>query len=211
MNESQPESIYHLDVSYPLLEMFYSIQGEGYHSGKAAFFIRLAGCDVRCWWCDVPKSWEVNGYEKISVAEMLDQLRQYSPAFVVITGGEPTLYDLSSLTQGIHRLGYPIHLETSGSSPIRGEFDWITLSPKRFKYPLNQGYECADEIKFVVRTKKDLLWAEEQAKRCKKMVIKYLQPEWNAVENACQLVVNYVKKHPSWRISLQIHKYLNVD
>jgi 7-carboxy-7-deazaguanine synthase len=198
-----------LDVSYPIMEHFYTIQGEGYHTGSAAYFIRTAGCDVQCWWCDVKDSWDGERHPKMTVRELVEEVKAAKATKVVITGGEPLMHDLSPLTHELKKLKVDIHIETSGSSPLSGSLDWITLSPKRFKKPLPEVYQHADELKVVVLTNKDLKWAEEEAEKCAKETKLYLQPEWDTPASV-PLIVDYVKKNPKWEISLQTHKFLDV-
>ena len=196
-------------TSYPVMEHFYTIQGEGAHSGQAAYFIRLAGCDVGCWWCDVKESWDASSHPVVAAEDLVHAARLSGTSIVVITGGEPLLHDLTALTGGLHQAGLQIHLETSGSSPLQGYIDWITLSPKRFKEPLDDIFPLVNELKVVVLTPKDLAYAEKNAGKCPEKTIKMLQPEWDTPESV-PLIVNYVKENPSWRISLQAHKFLNV-
>ncbi|MEX0681306.1 MAG: 7-carboxy-7-deazaguanine synthase QueE [Balneolales bacterium] len=196
-------------TAYPVMEHFYTIQGEGVHTGQAAYFIRLAGCDVGCWWCDVKESWEASEHPVIPATALVRAAKDSGAGFVVLTGGEPLLHDLRPLTAGLHEAGLQIHLETSGSSPLQGEVDWVTLSPKRFKEPLEEIFPLADELKVVVLTKKDLHWAEKNAGKCRNETRKLLQPEWDT-PGSIPLIVQYVKGHPEWRISLQTHKFLNV-
>ncbi len=198
-----------LNVEYPIMEHFYTIQGEGAHTGRAAYFIRTAGCDVQCWWCDVKESWEEEGHPVLKVSELLAAVRQSKAEFVVITGGEPLMHDLLPLTQALKREGIRTHIETSGSSPLSGDPDWITLSPKRFKKPLDEIFPYVDELKVVVLTSKDLKWAEENAAKCPENTRLLLQPEWDTPKSI-PLIVDYVKEHPEWGISLQTHKFLKV-
>lgn len=197
------------DVCYPIMEHFYTIQGEGFHTGSAAYFIRTAGCDVQCWWCDVKDSWDGSKHPKMTVGQLVQEVNTSRASKVVITGGEPLVHDLDPLTQMLKELGCQIHIETSGSSQLSGHLDWVTLSPKRFKKPLIEAYEYADELKVVVLTNKDLAWAEEEAEKCSKDTKFYLQPEWDTPESI-PLIVDYVKKNPKWEISLQTHKFLDV-
>jgi 7-carboxy-7-deazaguanine synthase len=198
-----------MDTLYPVMEHFHTIQGEGAHSGRSAYFIRLAGCDVKCWWCDVKDSWDADKHPTLSVREMVNAITESNPGFVVITGGEPLLHDLNVLTEAIHSFGYKIHIETSGSSPVSGNLDWITLSPKRFKKPLNEIYPYVDELKVVVLTRKDLQWAEDEAAKCPENTLLLLQPEWDTPESI-PLIIEYVKKNPKWGISLQTHKFMQI-
>lgn len=191
------------------MEHFYTIQGEGAHSGKAAYFIRTAGCDVNCWWCDVKESWEEEGHPVLKTSDLAEAAERSGAPFVVITGGEPLMHDLFPLTRALKNKGLPVHIETSGSSPLTGHLDWITLSPKRFKKPLDEVFPYVDELKVVVLTRKDLKWAEENAAKCPEGTKLLLQPEWETPESM-DLIVEYVKDHPEWGISLQTHKFLKV-
>ena len=198
-----------LDQEYPIMEHFYTIQGEGVHTGKAAYFIRTAGCDVGCWWCDVKESWEEEAHPKMKVRELVGHVQDSGADIVVITGGEPLLHDLDAMTVCLKNIGVQTHIETSGSSPISGIFDWVTLSPKRFKKPIESIFPFVDELKAVVLTNKDLQWAEDNAAKCSEDVTLLLQPEWDTPKSI-PLIVDYVKEHPQWGISLQTHKFLNV-
>ncbi|MCP9292659.1 7-carboxy-7-deazaguanine synthase QueE [Gracilimonas sediminicola] len=198
-----------LEVEYPVMEHFYTIQGEGAHTGRASYFIRTAGCDVNCWWCDVKDSWEEEGHPKLTVGELVDAAKESGAPFVVITGGEPLLHDLLPLTLGLKSAGLQVHIETSGSSPLSGQLDWITLSPKRFKKPTEEVFAYVDELKVVVLTNKDLKWAEENAEKCPAGTRLLLQPEWETPKSI-DLIVDYVKENPEWGISLQTHKFLKV-
>jgi organic radical activating enzyme len=193
----------------PLMEDFYTIQGEGFHTGKAAYFIRTAGCDVNCWWCDVQESWEESDHPEVKIEDIVKRAKASGAPFAVITGGEPLLHDLGSLTQQLKQAGLNTHIETSGSSPLSGRLDWITLSPKRFKEPLDDIFPYVNELKVVVLTNKDLEWAEKNAKKCPNHTHLLLQPEWSR-KSSRQLIVDYVKEHPEWGISIQTHKHLGV-
>jgi len=197
------------DFEYPLMEDFFTIQGEGAHTGKAAYFIRTAGCDVNCWWCDVKESWDEEKHPRVKTGEIVKRAKESGAKFAVITGGEPLLHDLEALTVALKKAGLQTHIETSGSSPLSGQLDWITLSPKRFKKPLDEVFPYVDELKVVVLTNKDLIWAEENAKKCPENTELLLQPEWDTPESI-PLIVEYVKKNPQWGISLQTHKFINV-
>ncbi|MEO5673818.1 MAG: 7-carboxy-7-deazaguanine synthase QueE [Chitinophagales bacterium] len=194
----------------PLMEHFYTIQGEGFHQGKAAYFIRLGGCDVGCVWCDVKESWDASKHTVRSVEEIAAAAKNYPSGICVITGGEPTMYNLFPLTASLHQAEKKTHLETSAAYPVTGEWDWICISPKKFKAPLPENLKLADELKVVVFNKSDFGWAEEFAilvsPRCKL----FLQPEWSKEKEMTPLIVEYVKTNPQWEISLQVHKYLNL-
>lgn len=209
IEENLPHSKDRKVATIPLMEDFYTIQGEGFHTGKAAYFIRTAGCDVNCWWCDVQESWEESAHPVVPVNEVVDRAKNSGAPFAVITGGEPLLHNLDVLTAELHEAGLRTHIETSGSSPFSGSFDWITLSPKRFKEPLDEIFPYVDELKVVVLTNKDLEWAEKNAEKCPAKTRLMLQPEWSR-KSSRELIVNYVKEHPEWQISIQTHKHLGV-
>jgi len=194
----------------PIMEAFNTIQGEGYHQGKAAYFIRIAGCDVGCVWCDVKESWPAEQHPIKKNDEIVEPLSDIKTNIVVITGGEPLMYDLKNLTRKIKTLNKKTHIETSGAHPLTGTWDWICLSPKKFKAPLPQLFEVADELKIIVFNKNDLKWAETNAAKVSPKCKLYLQPEWSKKELITPLIIDYVKENPQWEISLQIHKYLNV-
>lgn len=196
-------------VEYPLMEDFYTIQGEGAHTGKASYFIRLAGCDVQCWWCDVKDSWDESKHPRIKTEDIVSRAVDSGAPFAVITGGEPLLHNLEPLTVRLKDHGLKVHIETSGSSPLSGHLDWITLSPKRFKKPLDEVFPYVDELKVVVLKNKDIEWAELNAEKCSENTQLLLQPEWDT-PSSIELIVDYVKENPQWGISLQTHKYLNV-
>ncbi|MGK7958253.1 MAG: 7-carboxy-7-deazaguanine synthase QueE [Crocosphaera sp.] len=196
-------------ITYPIVETFHSLQGEGTWTGVSTFFIRLAGCDVHCPWCDQKESWTSKGYPQQSPHSLAEAAKQVNPAMVVITGGEPLIYDLLPLTQELHQLGLRVHLETSGAHPFSGKFDWVTFSPKPFKLPHESIYSQVSELKVVIADPEDLNWAQEQAQKVPPETIKYLQPEYSQPENQ-SLIFDYILKHPQWRMSLQIHKFLGV-
>ncbi|MEM8779850.1 MAG: 7-carboxy-7-deazaguanine synthase QueE [Cyanobacteria bacterium P01_G01_bin.49] len=198
-----------LTITYPIVEIFHSVQGEGAWMGVNAFFIRLAGCDVYCPWCDQKESWSSKPYPQQSIQVLGEAAKQANPAIVIITGGEPLMHDLLPLTQELRKLGLRVHLETSGSSAFSGRFDWVTFSPKPYKLPHDSVYSQVDELKVVITNRDDLHWAEEQAKKVPSEAIKYLQPEWNSPQSQ-PLIFDYILQHPDWRISLQTHKFLGV-
>ena len=199
-----------LPASLPILEMFYTLQGEGAFSGQAAYFIRLGGCDVGCVWCDVKESWDADAHPKISVEAIVEEAAAHPARLVVITGGEPAMYDLNPLCDALHRLGFRVHIETSGAYPLLGRFDWITVSPKKFKAPLEDVVAQADELKVIVFNKSDFAWAEAHASFCSPDCLMLLQPEWDKSEAMTPLIIEYVKQHPRWRISLQTHKWMQI-
>ncbi len=195
----------------PIMETFYTVQGEGFYSGRAAFFIRVAGCDVGCVWCDVKDSWNANEHEILQVSELVNQVKESGTNFVVITGGEPGMYDLSYLTNQLHTLNVEIAVETSGAYELRGEYDWICLSPKKFKKPLDSVISKAHELKIVVFNKSDIEWAETHSKQVPEHCKLYLQAEWEKKEKMYDLILSYITQNSQWRISVQTHKYLGVD
>lgn len=192
------------------MEHFYTLQGEGMHQGKAAYFIRLAGCDVGCVWCDVKASWDRSKHPDVSVDELLLHVQQTPAEIVVITGGEPLMHDLETLTQRLQLAGYRTHLETSGAHPLTGTWDWICLSPKKFKAPLPEILPRAQELKVVIFHRSDFQWAETVAADVHPDCQLFFQPEWDRSTEILPLIVDYVKAHPQWRATLQTHKYLNI-
>lgn len=194
----------------PLMEEFYTIQGEGYNTGKAAYFIRLGGCDVGCHWCDVKESWDASLHPLTSANTIVEHAMQYPAKTVVITGGEPLLYNLDYLTKKLKENGIKTFIETSGAYPVSGDWDWICLSPKKFKGPLLPIAAEADELKVIVFNKSDFAWAEQHAQLVSEKCKLYLQPEWSKAAEITPLIINYVMDNPKWEISLQTHKYLNI-
>lgn len=194
----------------PVMESFYTIQGEGHHQGKAAWFIRLGGCDVGCVWCDVKESWPAENHPQREVAELVQGAAGVAAETVVITGGEPLMYDLTALTTALQGIGKRTHLETSGAYPLSGSWDWICISPKKFKPPLPEILSRADELKVVVFNKSDFDWAEQHALLCPPTCKRYLQPEWSKEKQMLPAIIDYVKHNPQWEISLQVHKYMNI-
>ena len=200
------------------MEHFYTLQGEGYHQGKAAYFIRLGGCDVGCVWCDVKDSWDAAKHPQYSLQEIVNMAvagsaenkLDRSDVLVVVTGGEPLMHNLDALTSALKQEGFQTNIETSGSSDLSGYWDWICLSPKKFKAPLPSVIEKADELKVVIFNKSDFEWAEKYAALVKPGCRLYLQPEWDKAAIVTPMIIGYIKQHPQWRISVQIHKYINV-
>ncbi|MEY4603537.1 MAG: hypothetical protein RIT43_829 [Bacteroidota bacterium] len=194
----------------PLMESFYTIQGEGFHSGKAAYFIRLGGCDVGCVWCDVKESWNAENHPMTSVDSIVQQAIETRCAFAVITGGEPALYDLNKIINELKNNGFYTAIETSGTCELLGDIDWYCFSPKKFKAPVDEAFVRANELKIIINHPSDFEWAEEHASKVGKDCVLFLQPEWEKRERFLPLIVDYVKLNPRWRISLQTHKYLNI-
>ena len=194
----------------PVMEHFYTIQGEGYYQGRAAYFVRLGGCDVGCPWCDVKESWDAEAHPKMTVAEIVAEIVDSGALICVITGGEPLMYDLTELTTVLRDNNIRSHVETSGAYPVRGNFDWITVSPKRYKPPVDSILPMAGELKVVINHRNDFRWAEQYAAKVNKDCRLYLSPEWEQEEEITPMMIEYVKEHQQWEISLQIHKFLNV-
>lgn len=217
--------------SLPVMESFYTLQGEGYHQGRAAYFIRLGGCDVGCVWCDVKESWDESKHPRFTIDKIVEKALQETSnqlaigswqntvngqqstvnlPLIVITGGEPLMHNLDALTKALHDAGFHTNIETSGAHPLSGDWDWICLSPKKFKKPLEEICPEANELKVVIFNKHDFSWAEEYATKVSPECKLYLQPEWDKAAEMTPLIIEYIKAHPQWELSLQIHKYINV-
>jgi organic radical activating enzyme len=194
----------------PLMESFYSMQGEGAYSGSAAYFLRLGGCDVGCFWCDVKDSWDMEAHPKVEVSQMVELCQKSGTEVVIITGGEPLMHNLDELTEALQDAGLKTHLETSGVHPLTGSWDWICFPPKKFKAPLPGIYDQADELKIVVYNKHDLRWAEEHGGKVNNECKLYLQPEWDRRDVSEPMILNYIRQNPKWRLSIQSHKYLGI-
>ncbi|WP_185849401.1 7-carboxy-7-deazaguanine synthase QueE [Blattabacterium cuenoti] len=200
------------EISYPIKESFYSIQGEGYYCGIAAYFIRFEGCNIKCNWCDTKESWNIKKKDFVSIYEIVSKVNDHKVKTVVITGGEPMMWNLYPLVKELKRKGYRIHIETSGSYFIKEKYvDWITISPKKIKLPIQENYKKINELKVVISDENDFLFAEEQANFIESTnCFLFLQPEWNNIFIIIPKIISYIKKNPKWRISLQIHKMLNI-
>jgi organic radical activating enzyme len=194
----------------PLMEAFHTIQGEGFHQGKAAFFIRLAGCEVGCHWCDVKESWDMEAHPKVPIAEIIRKAVAHPTRMAVITGGEPLMHDLSELTQALREIGFRTHIETSGVYPVTGVWDWICFSPKKFKSPEPVIFGQAHELKVIIYHNSDFNWAREFQPRVNPACKLYLQPEWSKKDKMMPLITEFVMENPQWEISLQTHKYMNI-
>lgn len=194
---------------YPMVETFHSLQGEGYWNGVNAFFIRLAGCDVYCPWCDQKETWSMKKYPLVTVNNLIAEINKIKTNHLIITGGEPLLHNLDYLTKELKQTNKKIHLETSGSHPFSGVFDWVTFSPKPYKKPHDSIYERVNELKVVISEEKDFIWAETEAQKIPNHALKYLQPEWNTPISQ-SLIFEYIKYHPEWRLSLQTHKFMGI-
>jgi organic radical activating enzyme len=192
------------------MEHFYTLQGEGAFTGHAAYFIRLGGCDVGCTWCDVKESWDKEAHPKMSIDAIADLTQNSGTKIAVITGGEPTMHDLTTLTQSIQNLQIRTHIETSGTNPISGDWDWICFSPKRFKKPLEMYFELSHELKVVIAHKNDLRWAKEFEAKMHKNCKLYIQPEWDNRQEMTNLCIDFIKENPNWSLSLQTHKYIDI-
>lgn len=204
------ESILIRPLALPVMEHFYTIQGEGFHQGKAAYFIRLGGCDVGCVWCDVKESWDAAKHPMFEIESLKLSIKNTPAELVVITGGEPLLHNLDALTNELQKAGLQTNIETSGSSSLSGTWNWICLSPKKFKEPLPEVIAAANELKIIIYNKSDFAWAEKYARQVPAACKLYLQPEWSKAAQMTPLIVDYIKAHPQWELSLQIHKYISV-
>jgi len=194
----------------PVVEMFNSIQGEGIHTGKPAFFIRLGGCDVCCTWCDEKIAWDASLFPLISVDEIVQKVLDSGANTAVITGGEPFRYDLQELTERLAKNHIACMAETSGTGKITGQWSWITISPKAQQHPLPENYQYANELKVVIQKEQDFLWAEKNASEVQSHVVLYLQPEWSRFREILPHIIRYIKDNPKWRLSVQVHKFLNI-
>ena len=210
MSSRRPDTDFCEGRRLPLVEDFYTIQGEGFHSGKPAYFIRLGGCDVGCSWCDAKYTWNPLSHPLVDTDEIVERAASFEAQAIVITGGEPLIYPLDYLTECLHSHGLEIFLETSGSHPLSGSFDWICLSPKRKQPPLAEAFAAANELKVIIETEEDLLWAEECAAKVGESCMLFMQPEWSRSEQMTPTIVEYVKAHPKWNISIQIHKFMHI-
>ena len=193
----------------PLMESFYTIQGEGFHKGAAAYFIRLGGCDVGCHWCDVKESWDALLHPPTLTTEIVENTKHFSDT-VVVPGGEPLMWDMSILTKLLKEKNKSVHIETSGAYDLSGNWDWICLSPKKRKLPKNEIYQVADELKMIIYNKSDFEFAEREAAKVNQKCVLFLQPEWSKRDLVMPLIVDYVMQNPKWKVSLQTHKYLNI-
>lgn len=193
----------------PLMEEFYTIQGEGFHTGTAAYFVRIGGCDVGCHWCDVKESWNAASHPPTAIGQIVENAKKFANT-VVVTGGEPLMWNMNPITQTLHNQSISIHIETSGAYPLTGKWDWICLSPKKNKLPTQTVYNAANELKVIIHNKHDFIFAEEQAQKVNPNAILFLQPEWSKKDEMTPQIVDYVMQNPKWRISLQTHKFLNI-
>jgi len=198
------------EIQYPVMEAFYTLQGEGYHQGKAAYFVRLGGCDVGCVWCDVKDSWEAGKHPLQSIDTIVAGASAFSGRMAVVTGGEPLMHNLDALTDALHAAGFATNIETSGAWPVSGSWDWICLSPKKFKAPLPEILPLANELKVVIYNKSDFEWAEKYAALVSPSCKLFLQPEWSKSPVVTPLIIDYIKDNPRWEFSLQLHKYIHV-
>lgn len=208
MKEQDILSAVNKGIYLPLMEAFYTIQGEGYHKGTAAYFIRVGGCDVGCHWCDVKESWDAEKHPPTAIEKIIQDASPYKT--IVITGGEPLTWDMGPVTAGLKKVGLQTHIETSGAYELTGEWDWICLSPKKNKLPLAAIYKEAQELKVIVFNKHDLEFAQEQAAKVGPNCHLYLQPEWSVKDKVVPMIVDFVMANPAWKVSLQTHKYLNI-
>ena len=210
MNNDEQNIVDVFTNTLPVMEAFYTIQGEGFHQGKAAYFIRLAGCDVGCFWCDVKESWDADKHRQRSIEQIIHYVCETPARIAVVTGGEPLMHNLEGLTTSLKNKNINTHIETSGAYPLSGSWDWICVSPKKFKAPLPSVLEKANELKVIIYNQADFDWAEKYAAQVPSTCKLYLQPEWSKVNIMTPLIVDYIKANPRWELSLQIHKYINV-
>ena len=208
--DKQTKSAVESGEMLPLMEAFYTIQGEGYYSGKAAYFLRIGGCDVGCHWCDVKESWNADLHPPTSITDILKGIAQYPVDTVVITGGEPLMWNLDKLTAALKLEGLKVHLETSGAYPYSGDFDWVCMSPKKMQAPLPAIKPITSELKVIVNNKHDFIWAEEQREGLTPDCKLYLQAEWSKREKIIPMIIDFIKVNKDWTISLQSHKYMNI-
>jgi 7-carboxy-7-deazaguanine synthase len=197
-------------VQLPVMEAFYTLQGEGFHQGRAAYFVRLGGCDVGCFWCDVKESWDAVKHPLLDIDTIVSDAAGYPGRLAVVTGGEPLLHDCGPLTAALRTAGFETNIETSGSSPLSGDWDWICLSPKKFKSPLPGIMPLANELKVIIYNNSDFEWAEQHASAVSSDCKLFLQPEWSKSAQMTPLIIEYIKRNPKWEFSLQLHKYINV-
>jgi len=209
MTRSEKQELIDKGLLLPLMEEFYTIQGEGYHKGTAAYFVRIGGCDVGCHWCDVKESWLAELHPPTETSKIVDNAVKYSNT-IVVTGGEPLMWDMTELTTQLRTKNVQTHIETSGAYKFTGTWDWICLSPKKLKLPTEEIYEKANELKMIIYNKSDFKFAEEQASKVNNNCILYLQPEWSKRDKMMPEIVDYVMENPKWKVSLQTHKYLNI-
>ncbi|MCV6630727.1 MAG: 7-carboxy-7-deazaguanine synthase QueE [Flavobacteriaceae bacterium] len=209
MKQNDSKKLVDQGMMLPLMEAFYTIQGEGYHKGKAAYFVRIGGCDVGCHWCDVKESWDASIHPPTAIDRIVEEAKMYSDT-IVVTGGEPLMWNMKPLTTALKTVGIQTHIETSGAYALSGHWDWICLSPKKTMLPKDEIYAVADELKVIIYNEHDFKFAEEQAAKVHENCILYLQPEWSKKDAMIPKIVAFVMKNPKWIVSLQTHKYLNI-
>jgi len=210
MTEIEQQELLDKGILLPLMEEFYSLQGEGHHTGRASYFIRIGGCDVGCHWCDVKESWNAKLHPPTEVDKIVENVVKYKANTVVITGGEPLMWNLDYITKELKKRGITVHIETSGSHPISGDLDWICLSPKKQSLPLEPIYKVANELKVIIHNSSDFKFAVEQAKKVSDSCNLYLQPEWSQMEKMVPKIVDFILENPEWQASMQTHKYMNI-
>lgn len=208
--EQQNKTLLELGIELPLMEEFYTIQGEGFHSGKSAYFIRVGGCDVGCHWCDVKESWDASLHPLTKTDQIVENASKYPGKAVVVTGGEPSMYNLDYITSELKSRGIQTFIETSGAYKLSGNWDWVCLSPKKTSPPKPENYPLANELKIIVHNKNDFEWAEKHAALVNPGCKLFLQPEWSKAKEMMPLIVDYVMANPKWNVSLQTHKYMNI-
>ncbi len=199
-----------MNTNFPVMEHFYTLQGEGFHAGRAAYFVRLGGCDVGCVWCDVKESWDASHHNSMTIDEIVSEIKKSKTNFVVITGGEPAMYNLTLLINILHDNKFEVAIETSGCYPLLGAIDWYCFSPKKFKKPVDEAYLKANELKVIIYHISDLNWATEHSLKVNSNCKLYLQPEWSKSDILLPEIIEFIKVNPAWRLSLQTHKFLNI-
>ena len=209
MNATMPD-IFEGGRKLPVMEEFYTLQGEGRHSGSAAYFVRIGGCDVGCSWCDTKESWDASLFPPLLVDPIVERAAKTAAKIIVVTGGEPSRYPLDYFTEQLHRRGVKTMIETAGVEPLTGRWDWICLSPKKYSPPYHSNYKLANELKVIIQNPGDLEWAEKNAALVDQKCLLYLQPEWSMMETIMETLTNYVMEHPEWKISIQAHKVMNI-
>ena len=207
---SIPDNIFEGGRKLPIMEEFYTLQGEGRHTGSAAYFVRVGGCDVGCSWCDTKESWNADLFPPQEVDPIVERAAATPSKTIVVTGGEPSRYPMDYFTGELHNKGVRTMIETAGVEPLTGKWDWVCLSPKKYSPPHNSNYTLANELKVIIQHEGDLEWAEKNAALVRPECILYLQPEWSRRDMVMEILTNYVMDHPKWKISLQSHKVMNI-
>ncbi|BDD04698.1 7-carboxy-7-deazaguanine synthase [Aureibacter tunicatorum] len=209
-NKEEEKKMIERGEALPIMESFYTLQGEGFYQGHAAYFIRLGGCDVECFWCDVKESWDALAHPVYQIGQIVEDAMSHNGRLAIVTGGEPLMYDCGPLTKALKDNGFQTNIETSGAHPVTGEWDWVCFSPKKFKKPHESIYAAANELKVVIYNRNDFKWAEQYAELVNDDCMLYMQPEWSKSDEMSPLIISYIQENPKWRLSLQTHKFLNI-